>query len=407
MTRGWIVGILGCLGIALQVVTPHAQEQPRSAAAQNVLQKPGSLAFTEGLLHALRVPPGFHVNVFAAPKGNARMMAVADDGTVYLTRQEEGDVLLLRDGDRDGVADEVRTAASGLELVHGIAIHNRVVYLVSPKNVWRAAIEPDGTLGEPQLIIDDLPDGGQHRARTIAIGPDERLYIGVGSTCNACSETNPQNATIQRAALDGSERTTFATGLRHTIGFGWQPLTGELWGWDNGSDSRGNRTPREELNRIVDGGNYGWPFCFENRRVDPLISEAPKGLTRREYCAATQPPVLTYTAHSAPIAFTFYDGAQFPADYQGDAFLALRGSWNRTPPSGYKVVRVHFEGGSPVSMENFLTGFELDPARRNHPVSYAFARVAGVAVAGDGALLVSDDANGIIYRVSYQGGSGK
>jgi glucose/arabinose dehydrogenase len=279
---------------------------------------------------------------------------------------------------------------------------------VAPKNVWSAAIDADGSLAAPQLIVDDLPDGGQHRARTIAVGPDGMLYIGVGSTCNACDETNPQNATIQRAALDGSGHTTFATGLRHTIGFGWQPLTGELWGWDNGSDSRGNGTPREELNQIVEGGNYGWPFCFENRRVDPLLSEAPEGRTRRDYCAATLPPALTYTAHSAPIGFTFYTGAQFPGDYQGDAFLALRGSWNRTPPSGYKVVRVHFDGGSPVSVENFLTGFELDPAHsRPNGVSYAFARVAGVAVAADGALLVSDDANGIIYRVSYPGRKGR
>jgi glucose/arabinose dehydrogenase len=239
------------------------------------------------------------------------------------------------------------------------------------------------------------------------VGPDNLLYIGVGSTCNACVETNPQNATIQRSNLDGSNRETFATGLRHTIGFAWHPTTGELWGWDNGSDSRGNGTPREELNQIVAGANYGWPFCYEDRRVDRLLSEAPKGQTRAAYCANTVPPVLTYTAHSAPIGFTFYTGSLFPRAYDGDAFLALRGSWNRTPPSGYKVVRVRFEGGTPVGVDDFLTGFHFDPgpgqAGFGRNASYAFARIAGITVAGDGALLVSDDANGIVYRVARLG----
>ncbi len=159
----------------------------------------------------------------------------------------------------------------------------------------------------------------------------------------------------------------------------------------------------------MEGGNYGWPFCFENRRVDPLLNEAPRGRTRRAYCDETQSPVLTYTAHSAPIGFTFYTAGQFPGDYHGDALLTLRGSWNRTPPSGYKVVRVRFEGGAPVSVENFLTGFALPPARdrsetdRGGRRSYSFARLAGIAVAKDGAVLIADDANGIIYRVAYRG----
>jgi glucose/arabinose dehydrogenase len=395
-------------GIGPASATGQTLEPPRFAEAPNILQKPGGVPFSDELRHSLRVPRGFTVGVFAAPQGNPRMMAVEEDGTVYVTRQNEGDVLRLRDTDGDGQADDVRTVASGLELVHGIAIYQHVLYLAAPKKVWRAAILPDGDLGERQLIIEDLPDAGQHRARTIAIGRDGLLYIGVGSTCNACPDTNPQNATIQRANLDGSDRHTFATGLRHTVGFDWHPWTGALWGWDNGSDSRGNGVPREELNELVEGGKYGWPFCFEDRRIDPLISEAPKGQTRRAYCDGTRPPALTYTAHSAPLGMTFYTGRQFPSDYQGDAFLALHGSWNRTPVSGYKVVRVRFDGGTPVSVENFLTGFELDRREwagrtEGSTARSVFGRPAGVVVARDGALLVSDDMNGIIYRIAHQG----
>lgn len=375
------------------------KEPPRVTPLNASLNKPGYLPFSESLLRSLRVPRGFTVNVFAQPTGNTRMMAVREDGGVYLTRQAEGDVLLLRDRDNDGRAEESRTVASGLELVHGITIHDDSVYLIAPTKVWVADMAADGSLGTPRVIIDDLPDGGQHRARTIDVGPDGMLYMGVGSTCNACDETNPENATLLRANLDGSDRTIYARGLRHTIGFEWHPDTGDLWGMDMGSDWRGDNIPPEELNRIVEGGNYGWPFCFANRRVDRHLAQAPKGMSRRAYCNATVPPALTYTAHTAPIDFTFYTATQFPAGYRGDAFVTFRGSWNRTPPAGYKVARVEFDGGRPVRFRDFLTGFLVERGGE----MYQFARIAGLAVARDGSLLVSDDSNGVIYRVSYDG----
>jgi len=177
-----------------------------------------------------------------------------------------------------------------------------------------------------------------------------------------------------------------------------------------GSDWRGDDIPPEELNQIDEGGNYGWPFCYGNRRVDPYLSNAPQGTTRKAYCAATIPPALTYRAHSAPISFKFYTATQFPANYRGDAFVAFRGSWNRTPPSGYRVARVEFEGGRPVRWRDFLTGFLVDPELtpglvRKPGETYQFARIAGLAVARDGSLLVSDDSNGVIYRVSYSRGA--
>ena len=389
-------------------------EPPRFAATLGFLDTPGYLPFDERLLASLRVAPGFAISVFARPEGNARMMAVGPGNAIYLTRQQQGDVLLLRDRDSDGRAEEVRVVASGLPLVHGVAVHDNAVYLIAPRIVWRAAILADGSLAQPVVLIDDLPDGGQHRARNIAVGPDNRLYMTIGSTCNACQETNPENATMLRAELDGSNRQILARGLRHTVGFDWHPDTGQLWGFDMQADWRGNTIPPEELNRIQEGGHYGWPYCFADRRIDRWLNVAPPGQSRAAFCAATVPPALTYTAHSSPIGFAFYTGSQFPAAFRGDAFVALRGSWNRTPPVGYKVVRVHFEDGVPVRVEDFVTGFLVDPARRRAvfgnrdteftpPLpgqSYFFARLTGLIVAPDGALLVADDTNGVIYRIA-------
>ena len=245
------------------------------------------------------------------------------------------------------------------------------------------------------MLINNLPDGGQHPNRTIAFGPDGMLYITVGSTCNACDEPNDEHATILRSQPDGSNRTIYAEGLRNTIGFGWHPQTRELWGMDHGSDWRGNDQPPEELNRIQQGEHFGWPFCWGDRRPDVYLSAEPKGTTKEEFCAKTQPPVLTYTAHSAPLGMVFYTGSQFPQEYRGDAFVTMRGSWNRNPPVGYKVVRVRYQNGKPVAIEDFITGF------LNEKRTAQFGRPVGIAVAPDGSLLFTDDTNGVIYRMSY------
>ena len=407
MAHAWLLALL-LLVLAPLSASAQESEPPRFQRALTFLDQPGALAWSEDLLQRLHVPPGFQVNVFAQPGGNARWMAVHTDGTIYLSRQRQGDVVLLRDKDHDGQAEDIRTVASGLALVHGLSIYDTRLYLIAPTKVWIADIQGDGSLSAPRLLMEDLPDGGQHRARTIAVGPDNLLYMGVGSTCNACDETNPENATLLRANLDGSHRHIFARGLRHTIGFGWHPATGALWGMDMGTDERGNHLPPEELNHLVEGGHYGWPFCYGPQQVDRKLNVAPMGTTREAYCAATVPSVLGYQAHSAPIGFQFYTAAQFPAAYHGDAFIAFRGSWNRTPPAGYKVVRLKFVDGQPVAFEDFLTGFLVEEnaipeAQREPGVTYQFARLAGLAIATDGALLVADDANGVIYRIAYTG----
>jgi glucose/arabinose dehydrogenase len=347
---------------------------------------------TEARIEQLEVPDGFELNVYARDLGHARMLSTHGEH-VYLTRPMQGDVLRLVDDDEDGVAESYVTVASGFPGVHGIAFRENTVYLATPTSVYRASVASDGAFGTPGAIISDLPDGGQHPNRTLGIGPDDKLYISVGSSCNACPESNPEHATLLRAELDGSARTTFARGLRNTIGFAWHPQTGALWGMDHGSDWLGDDIPPEELNRLEAGGNYGWPYCYGDREIDPVVDDPPD-TTKAAYCTTTLPPVLTVQAHNAPIAFTFYEGTSFPVSYRDDAFIALRGSWNRSVASGYKIVRLTFdESGSPSGFEDFVTGFLIEDGRAE------FGRLAGITVAPDGALLFTDDENGSIYRV--------
>lgn len=355
--------------------------------------RPEEVAPSAEAIARLSLPSGFQLDVFADGLEHARMLAPLGDA-VYLTRPRQGDVLRLVDSDGDGVSDERTTAVSGLTLVHGIVFRGTEVYLATPTEVYRATVGADGTFDDPTVIIDDLPDGGQHPLRTLGIGPDDALYVSVGSSCDACDESNEEHATLLRVALDGSSRTTFASGLRNTIGFGWHPDTLALWGMDHGSDWRGNDLPPEELNRLEQGNDYGWPYCFGERRIDPVIQDPPD-TTKAAYCAGTEPPVLQTQAHNAPIGLAFYSGSAFPADYRGDAFIALRGSWNRFPPTGYKIARIVFEGGEPQGFEDFVSGFLSEDG------ATTFARPAGVAVANDGALLFTDDSNGVIYRVTH------
>jgi len=338
------------------------------------------------------VPPGFRVNVYAEELGQARMLAT-HGAFVYLTRPMQGDVIRFSDANADGVADASEVIASGLPLVHGITFRGEQVYLATDKRVLSGSVDASGNFGPLAAIISDLPDGGQHPYRTLGIGPDDQLYISVGSSCDACEENNPEHATLLVAALDGASRSVFARGLRNTIGFGWHPQTGELWGMDHGSDWRGNDLPPEELNRIEEGSDYGWPYCYGNRQIDPVIQDPPMG-TKAEYCAGTSAPALVTQAHNAPIGLAFYTGMSFPPGYQGDAFVAMRGSWNRFPPTGYKVVRLRFEDGVPTGFEDFVTGFLIEDG------AATFGRPAGLTVAPDGAVLFTDDTNGIVYRVS-------
>jgi glucose/arabinose dehydrogenase len=375
---------------------PETQGPPPPIQANNV--EPELRSATSERIAQLEAPAGFQIDDFGVGLGSVRMMAQAEDGTVYVTRRQQGDVLALRDENNDGRADEPLVVASDLELVHGIIIDGDQIYLATPTTIYGGTLGEEGDIQDLTALVNNLPEAGQHGNRTMAFGPDGLLYVSVGSPCNACSIVNPEYAAILQMQPDGSSRTLLAEGLRNIIGWSWHPETGEMWGMDHGSDWRGDDQPPEELNLLAQGSNYGWPYCFADKQVDPYLPGSPPALTKAEFCAESVGPVLTYQAHSAPIGMVFYTGDQFPEMYQNDAFIAMRGSWNRQEPVGYKVVRLDFdEDGQPVAFEDFVTGWLIEEGTAQ------FGRVAGLLALQDGSLLISEDTNGMIYRVSYTG----
>lgn len=392
-----LVGKVSCsivVAATLAQIASAQQGDGTQVSIQANVFKPIKVEATPARVSELKVPPGFRVSVFADGLKNARILAMGPAGEIYVSRRDQGDVLLLKDDDKDGKADRLPTVVANRAGAHGIAVSGKQLYLATVKEVFVADIRPDGRLGPLRMIIGDLPDAGQHPNRTLRAGPDGMLYISAGSTCNACNETNPENATILRASPDGKSRTIFASGLRNTIGFDWHPATGELWGLDHGIDFLGDESQPEELNKIERGREYGWPHVHGSGGITPWTNP-PGEITKEQWRSLSTPMAAGYMAHAAPMQMQFYSATAFPEEYRGDAFATMRGSWNRANPSGYEVVRVRFENGQPKAMEPFLTGFLTDGGKAH------FARPVGLAMTADGALLVADDANGVIYRVAY------
>lgn len=345
------------------------------------------------LREKIRLPKGFRIAVFAKGlRRKARFMAFDAKGNLYVTLARSGRVAVLPDRNKDGRADSVIPFATGLRSPHGIDIRDGWVYIGETGGVVRLK-DLDGDLRADlkERVVRGLPTGG-HWTRTVRFGPDGRLYVSVGSSCNVCVETDPRRAAVVRYAPDGREEEVFAAGLRNSVGITWRPGAGEggtneMWAVDNGRDWLGDNLPPEEINIVRPGRHYGWPYCYGNR-----VPDAKYG--RKDFCARkTEPPVFKMQAHSAPLGLAFYTGKMFPADYRGDLFIAFHGSWNRTVPTGYKVVRVRIRDGKPAGIEDFASGW-LDGFK-------VHGRPTDVIVGPDGALFVSDDGTDRIYRISY------
>jgi Raf kinase inhibitor-like YbhB/YbcL family protein len=386
--------LVACTLLSANVVYAQQGDGTNVGWAVHVF-KPAKVDATPERIAGIQAPAGFKVTLFARGLQNARIIAVAPNGNIYVSRRDQGDVVLLKMNDQ-GQEDGAPVTVANRSGAHGLAIRDNKLYLATVKQLFVADIKADGRLGPLKLLIKDLADAGQHADRTIAFGPDGQLYISVGATCNACNEDNPENATMLRATPDGKTRRIFATGLRNTIGFDWNPATGELWGLDNGIDFLGDESQPEELNKIEFGKQYGWPHVYGAGDLNPQ-STPPGGITKEEWKANSAPMVLGYTPHAAPMQLVFYTGRAFPPEYDGDAFATMRGSWNRAQASGYEIVRIHFVKGEPEWIRPFVTGFLTDNGTTH------IARPMGLAIANDGSLLMADDANGGIYRVAYAG----
>lgn len=371
--------------------------------------EPQAISPTDERVQRLQLPPGFTIHRFAEGLENPRMLAAAEDGTVYVTQRRPGNLVMLRDIDRDGIVDAQKVVAR-IPQLHGIEIRGRTMYLVDVKRVYEASIDADGTLGPRRVITRGLPDGGQHPNRTLRIAPDGALYLSVGSTCNACAETNRENATLLKVDTATGKREIFASGLRNTIGFDWHPASGRLYGLDHGIDWLGDNEQSEEINEITANTLYGWPYVYDDDQLNP--QDEPERITQLEWAERSTSPVGGYVAHAAPMQMQFYRGAMFPSEYRDSAFVAMRGSWNRKPASGYEVVRVMFSAsGDFAGVEPFVSGFlqpQPDtspplPGAQPKPADGYIGRPTGLAVASDGALLIGDDSNNVLYRVVHGG----
>lgn len=340
----------------------------------------------------LNLPAGFSVSLFGLAKG-PRFMAFSPAGVLHIAEPWEGTVVAMPDRDRDGVADERRVVIGGLNHPTSLAFHAGHLYVGEGHRVMRYDSDGQGgSVANPVPIVTDLPDGGQHWTRTIGIGPDERLYISVGSSCNVCVETDWKRASILQYNLDGSGGRVYAGGLRNSVGIAWQPGSGRLYATENGRDNLGDDLPPEELNEIRDGGFYGWPRCHGSGIRDPRFG------TSDDACAGQIAPAVAMQAHSAPLGLTFIGGSAFPETVHGDLLVAFHGSWNRSVATGYKVVRVVFRDGQPTGqVEDFLTGFLVGGGGWSRPV--------GVQFGPDGALYMTDDRGGGVFRISASAAS--
>ncbi|MCB5191710.1 PQQ-dependent sugar dehydrogenase [Methylobacillus arboreus] len=368
----------------------------------------------EDIASSLKLPPGFKINTFAKlnpAKGDyfrgPRFMAFGPDGNLYLASSVDDTVYMLPDRNHDGVADEVVTAVDGLNAPNSLVFVGDIMLVANQDGVVRVETK-DGKWPARKLtpLISGLPTGG-HTLKTIKLGPDNHLYLNVGSSCNVCVEKDPLRATILRYTIDGkpagapdgsvsgARGAVWASGLRNSQGLAWHPGTGDFYATNNGADMRSetkggamnDELPPEHINHIEPGKHYGWPHCWGNRFTDPNFPGKPG------FCATTQPPAITLRAHSTPIGITFLDKTDFPAEYKQDAIVALHGSWNRVEPYGYKLVRIRFKDDKPVAVEDFVTGWQT----RNS----AWGRPVDVITGPDGALYVSDDRAGLVYRITY------
>lgn len=346
----------------------------------------------DAILSRIKLPPGFKISIYAeVPR--ARSIVVGKPlGTIFVGSRH-GSVHSLRDTNRDGVADEVLERVTDLNVPNGVAMQDSFLYIALNEKIvrWPVPAEFDTALPlQPLLdVYTGLPDDFLHGWRYAKFGPDRKLYVAVGAPCNIC-DSDGLTGTIIRMNPDGSDMEIVARGVRNSVGFDWHPKTGALFFTDNGADNMGDDIPPDELNMVSQvGQHFGFPWV------------GGKSVRLAGYEAANPPgrvtaPVIEFQAHTANLGMQFYDGDMFPAEYQHDAFVAQHGSWNRTEPVGYQIVRVRFDDdGNAVGQEVFASGWLEDDDAVGRPVD--------IAELADGSLLVSDDFAGVIYRISYEG----
>jgi glucose/arabinose dehydrogenase len=383
-----VAGAVACCRIGLRLLPEkYAVNAP---IAHMLLGRGTDPAPVEELRRRIVVPDGFAISLYASGIPNARVLRFTESGDLLVSSPRSGRVLLLeRDADGDGRADAVRPLLENLDRPHGLDFHDGWLYVAEGTSVGRVRYDADRrrTEGTLERVVSGLADGGNHWTRTVRFGPDGAMYVTVGSSCNVCIEQDRRRAVMLRFQPDGSGGEIYASGLRNSVGFDWQPGTGDLYATDNGRDLLGDDIPPCELNRVVKDGFYGWPFAYGNRVPDPDF-----GAGHAAEIAASIPPAHPFRAHNAPLGMTFVRGERAPASLRGDALVALHGSWNRRTKDGYKVVALHWTADGRIEERDFATGFLQGDGVIGRPVD--------VAEGPEGAIYVSDDFAGAVYRIA-------
>jgi len=342
-------------------------------------------------LDRIKLPPGFAISVYARVD-DARSMALSPSGHLYVGNRQEDSVYVVAPpkGDRPGV---VRKIIGGLNSPNGVAFKEGALYVAEINRILKFTDIERNPRVRPIVINENYPTNQNHGWKFIAFGPDGKLYIPVGAPCNICESEEEIFGTITRINADGSNREIYARGIRNTVGFDWNPESGELWFTDNGRDNLGEDIPSDELNRAPRAGmHFGYPYFHAKGIPDPKFS---RGKQRADYVE----PEVDLGAHVAALGMRFYTGRMFPPAYRGRVFIAQHGSWNRRVKSGYHVMMVRFDEGKRAIYEPFATGWLNDEDVWGRPVD--------VLVMPDGSLLLSDDFSGTIYRITYRPGAEK
>lgn len=344
-------------------------------------------AETPAKLDDIVLPAGFSIEIYSDEVPNARSLAAGDNGTIFVATRRDGRVYALIPQDSGKPA--VLTVASGLQMPNGIAFHDGDLFVAETTRITRYAdIESHlDNLPEPSVIIDSLPGESHHGWRYIAFGPDDNLYISIGAPCNICDKGEQGFANISRMHPDGTGLEVFAEGIRNSVGFAWHPETGELWFSDNGRDMLGDDVPPDELNRANRQGlHFGFPFCHAGEIKDPEFGD-------QRSCDEFTAPIQKLGPHVASLGIEFYMGSMFPEKYHGQLFIAEHGSWNRSQKIGYRISLIRIENGEPQGYETFAEGWLQGDEVSGRPVD--------MLILEDGSMLLSDDKQGRIYRISY------
>lgn len=375
----------------------NANDLPKPFATDSA--RNSSRAVAQPADAVLNVPKNFKINVYAEGDfRNPRWMTLAPNGDVFVADSAANSIIILRDNNKDGAADERFTFASNLSQPFGMAFKDDWFYVANTDSVVRFKYKSGQTKAEgaPEKLI-TLTEGGynQHWTRNIVFAPDgKKMYVSIGSSGNVDVEKDERRAAISEYNPDGTGYRLFASGLRNPIGLAFNPANNQLWTAVNERDGLGDNLVPDYVTSVKDGAFYGYPFSYIGQNEEPRRKGENPELVKK----AIVPDVLL-TSHSAALGITFYTGKMFPQEYQGDAFVALHGSWNRSPLTGYKIIRVRFKNGNLVgnSYEDFVSGW-----LPNETSNEVWGRPVGLLVNSDGSLLICDDGAKKIWRVSYQ-----